>query len=117
MKVIRLNEIALEERDGYKIKRVATEKLNFRPENIGLYQTIIPPQSKCPNHAHGKLDEIIFFLTKAKVRTQSGILEFRKGDFLVLSHGEFHEIIAEDEEVKLIALKLPNIVDDRLVPQ
>lgn len=115
MKTIRLKEIPLEERGGYQIKRIVTEKLNFRPENVGIYQTIIPPGNKCPNHAHGQLDEILFFLTRAKVKTESAMLEFEEGDFLIISPGEFHEIIAEEAEVRLIALKIPNIVDDRLV--
>jgi quercetin dioxygenase-like cupin family protein len=114
MKIIRLTEVPIEERGGYRIKRIITKKLNFRPKNIGVYQTIIPPQSRCPNHAHGELDEILFFLTEAKVRTQEDMLEFREGDLLIISPNEFHEIIAEDHEIRLIALKLPNIVTDRI---
>jgi len=114
MKAIKLDNIPVEERGGYKIRRIVTQPLGFKPENIGLYQTIIPKNSKCSNHAHGRLDEIIFFLTKAKVKTKSSMLKFGEGDFLIIGAGEFHEIIAEDEEVRLIALKLPNIEDDRL---
>jgi len=117
MKTIRLDEIPIEERSGYRIKRIATEKLNFNPENIGIYKTIIPPQSKCPNHAHVQLDEVLLFLTKAKVKTESGILTFSEGDVLVIGANEFHEIIAENEEVRLIALKMPNIVEDRVDSQ
>ena len=117
MKIIRLKEVPLEERGGYQIKRIVTEKLNFEPANVGIYKTIIPPGSKCPNHAHGQLDEILFFLSRAKVDTKEGMLKFEKGDFLVIKPGEFHEIIAEDQEVSLIALKLPNHIKDRLDPK
>ena len=64
MKIIRINDIEVEERGGYSIKRLCTEELLKNPENIGFYETTIPIGSTCPSHAHENLDEFIIFLTK-----------------------------------------------------
>ena len=114
MKIIRFNEIPNEQRKGYSIKRLCTEKLNKNPENIGFYETTIPPHSKVKKHIHQNLDEVLLFLTKAKVRVDSEVHSFNPGDIMILPPDSPHEIFAEEEEVKLIAVKLPNIVDDKV---
>ena len=113
MKVIRTRTVPTEERGGYRIRRLATEPLHPSPTNIGLYQTIIPKGSKVGEHAHEQLTELLLFLTPCQVKTDEGMLSFESGDFLILEPGEFHEIYAGDEEVRLMAFKLPNVVADR----
>jgi len=114
MKIIRLNEVPDEERDGYSIKRLFTQVLSKRPENVGFYQTTIPTGSRVKSHAHKNLEEILYFLTKTKVKVNEEIYEFLPGDSLILSPNEKHEIIADREKVRLIAIKLPNIPTDRV---
>jgi quercetin dioxygenase-like cupin family protein len=115
MRIIRLNEVPDEERGEYSIKRLFTVSLTQNPENVGFYQTTIPPHSVVKSHFHAKLDEILYFLTPGRVETESGMHYLEAGDIMILFAGEWHEIIAESEEVNLIAVKLPNIVDDKVL--
>ena len=114
MKIIRTKSVDIEERGGYRIRRLATETLPQNAENLGLYETIIPQGSKVGDHAHQDLKEVLLFLTECRVETDEGTCHFDAGDFLVLEAGEFHEIHADRGEVRLIAMKLPNLVGDRL---
>ena len=115
MKIIRLNHIPNEERDGYFIKRLFTHQLEKEPNNVGFYQTTIPKGSIVKGHYHANLEEVLYFITKAKVKSESLTFSFEPGDIMILSPGDWHEIIAEEEDAKLIAVKLPNIVDDKVL--
>ena len=68
MKIIRISEVTNENRKGYSIKRLFTECLSKNPKNVGFYETTIPKGSKCSEHYHSNLDEIIYFITKGKMR-------------------------------------------------
>ncbi len=116
-KIIRIDEIPDEQREGgnYSIKRMFTEKLRKNPDNIGFYQTTILPRNKVKHHSHQQLDEVLYFLTPGKVRIKSKIYEFNPGDVMILPPDTPHEIFAEDKKVVLIAVKLPNIPDDKVI--
>ena len=114
MKIIRINDMEVEERGGYSIKRLCTEKLLKNPENIGFYETTIPIGSTCPSHAHENLDEFIIFLTKGVMEVNDKIYNFEKGDIVLLRAGDKHEFRAIDNEIKLIAIKAPNIPSDKV---
>lgn len=114
MKIIKLKEIPVEEKKGYSIKRLFTEVLSCNPQNVGFYETTIPKGSVCKHHYHKELDEIILFLTTAKMRVEQEIYDFETGDIVILNPSDKHEFIAENNEVKLIAVKLPNIPDDKV---
>ena len=114
MKIIRINEIPVEEREGYSIKRLCTEELLENPGNIGFYETTIPIGSTCPIHSHENLDEFIIFLTKGVMEINEEIYNFEIGDIVVLRPGDKHEFRAIDNDVKLIAIKAPNIPEDKV---
>ena len=114
MKIIRLKDVPIEEKKGYYIKRLFTEFLSSNPKNVGFYQTTVPKGSVCKHHYHEKLDEIILFLTKTKMRVEKDIYDFEPGDIVILKPKDKHEFIAQENEVKLIAVKLPNITDDKV---
>ena len=76
MKIIRLKNIPKENRGKYSIKRLFTLPLSKNPQNVGFYETTIPKGSECSHHYHEKLDEIIYFITKSKVRSGDKILFF-----------------------------------------
>jgi dTDP-4-dehydrorhamnose reductase len=115
-KIIRLKEIPDESRENgsYSIKRLCTAPLKKTPNNIGFYQTTIPPYSRVKNHYHQELDEFLYFITSGKVRINGEVYEFSPGDILILPPKSPHEIFSEDKEVRIIAVKLPNTVDDKV---
>jgi len=114
MKIIRLKDIPVEEKKGYSIKRLFTEELSKNPKNVGFYETTVPQGSVCGHHYHEQLDEIIMFLTKARMRVDKQVYDFEPGDLVILKPGDKHEFVAKECELKLIAVKLPNIVKDKV---
>ena len=115
MKITRLNEIIEEKRDGYIIRRLLTEPFGHNPENIGLYLTTIPGKSKVKCHFHPLAMEIIIFLTNGAIKTNEKSYDFSPGDIAIFQPKEKHEIIAETQEVKLIAVRIPNFPDDKAI--
>jgi len=118
MRLIRTSDVSDEQRSGYSIKRLFTKSLaDYSPRDIGLYQTTIRPDSRCPCHCHNKLLEILFFHTSAVMMINSKRYEVLPKDYVIIEAGEQHEIIAEGKEaVVLTAVKIPNIIDDRSEP-
>ena len=115
MKIIRIKEVSVEERGGYSIKRLCTEELLKNPQNLGFYETTITFGSNCPSHSHENLDEFIIFLTKGKMDINQKKYWFEPGDIVVLRPGDKHEFIADENKIKLIAIKAPNIPKDKIV--
>ena len=115
MKIIRMDEIAEEDRGEYSIKRLFTETLEHDVENVGFYRTLIPTGNKVAKHHHEGLDEVLLFLTDGIVETDEEVFNLKAGDLMVLKKGDNHEIRAEDSEVRLIAVKLPNYKEDKTI--
>lgn len=113
MKIIRLNGISEEDRNGYTIKRILTEPLKHNPENIGFYLTTIPALSEVKCHFHPLAVEMIIFLTSGTIKSGQETHHLSTGDLVVISPKEKHEIIA-DNEVKLVAVRIPNFPDDKV---
>ena len=116
MKVIKINDIPVEDRGKYSIKRLFTEKLNHKPENVGLYETTIQPGKKVKYHYHANLDEVIIFITDGRMKIEGEMRTFSPGDLVFLESGNAHEIYADEKEVKLYAIKLPDIKEDKVLP-
>ena len=117
MKIIRSDEVPDEVRGSgsYVIKRLITDKLEHNPDNIGFYRTTIPKGSKVQNHSHSHLDEIFIFITEARAKIEGKEYAFRPLDIVFLRAGEKHEIYADDKEVILIAVKAPDLKEDKVV--
>jgi len=115
MKIIRLKNIPREKKEGYSIKRLLTEKISNKPDSIGFYETTVPVRSKCAQHIHERLYEFIYFLTKGKMRIDNKYYKLDPGDIVILHPGDKHEFIADEDEVRIIAIKLPNIINDKVV--
>lgn len=113
MDVFRMDETPEEDRGEYSIKRLFTESLEHDVENVGFYRTLIPEGNKVAKHHHEHLDEVLYFLTSGIVETDDKIIELEPGDSVVLKKEDNHEIRAEDDEVRLIAVKLPNHKEDK----
>ena len=117
MKIIKINDVPVEDRGKYSIKRLFTEKLHHNPENVGLYETTIPPGKIVTYHYHANLDEVIIFATEGRMRIEDKIHNFSPGDLVFLDSGSAHEIYADEKEVKLFAIKLPDVKEDKVLPE
>ena len=117
MKVIKINKVPVEDRGEYTIKRLFTEKLHHNPENVGLYETTIPPGKKVKYHYHASLNEIIIFITAGRMKIGEEMHKFAPGDLVFLESGSAHEIYADENDVRLYAIKLPDNKEDKVLPE
>lgn len=113
MQIIRTNEVPEEGKGEYSVKRLFTEPLKHSPENVGFYLTTIPARKKVKRHFHPIALEVLFFLTNGIIEADGSAYSFAPGDIAILQPGERHEIQAEDEEVRLTAVRIPNFVGDK----
>ena len=113
MRIVRTNEVPEEGRGEYTVKRLFTELLGHNPENIGFYLTTIPARRKVKRHFHPIALEVIFFLTNGIMADDESAYSLYPGDIAILQPGERHEIQAEDEETRVIAVRIPNFVGDK----
>ncbi|MBS3093070.1 sugar nucleotide-binding protein [Candidatus Pacearchaeota archaeon] len=117
-RIIRSKDVPLEDRSpygGYFIKRLFNGQLNDSDENVGLYETIIRPHSTVKSHYHKNLDEILYFFTACFLVIGSEKIEIHPNDTVILPRGVPHEVITQNEEVRLLAIKIPNIVEDKRI--
>src|SRR3989338_1006310 len=117
-RIIRSKDVPLEDRSpygGYFIKRLFNGQLNDSDENVGLYETIIRPHSTVKSHYHKNLDEILYFFTACFLVIGSEKIEIHPNDTVILPRGVPHEVITQNEEVRLLAIKIHNIVEDKRI--
>lgn len=56
-------------------------------------------------HYHRKVNEFIYFLTKAASRVNSREYNLNPNDILILAPNDRHQIIAKKNEVKILVIK------------
>ncbi len=113
MEIIRKNEISEEDRGGYFIKRLLTKKFGKFPEDVGFYHTAIPKGSKCKEQWHKLSYEAVYFLTPGHAKLEGKMYSFEVGDLIVLDPNEKHEWLAIDNDVKVFAMRFPNLLQDK----
>lgn len=117
-KIIRSDQIPLEDRTsygGYSIRRLFTETIDTLAENIGFYETTIHANSIVKNHYHKHLDEILYFFSRGTIRIGSELVMINPKDVVIIPRGVPHEVISGEEEIKLLAIKIPNILEDKII--
>ena len=113
MKIIKRSNIKDEDRGGYIIKRLLTKEFDNLPENVGFYETTIPKGSKCKEQWHKKSYEAVYFLTSGTAKIDGKEHRLNQGDLVVLDPNEKHEWLADENEVKMFAMRFPNLLDDK----
>ena len=117
-KIIQSDQIPLEDRTsygGYSIRRLFTETIDTLAENIGFYETTICPNSIVKNHYHKHSDEILYFFNRGSIRIGSELVSINQNDIVILPRGVPHEVISGNKEIKLLAIKIPNIPEDKII--
>lgn len=114
-RVIRESDIADEQRNGgYSIKRIGLFKVH-QPDSIAVIQTTIPAGEKVANHLHSTLEELLYFMTPGRMKIEGRDYDLEKGDLVYLERGTPHEIYADNQEVILLALRLPEDPKDKIL--
>ncbi|MBN2066914.1 MAG: hypothetical protein JW744_00420 [Candidatus Diapherotrites archaeon] len=106
MKIIRFDETEQEKSaDGRFIYRTCNEPITEEGKNLVIIYVEIPEGVVEQEHYHEKVNEFIYFLTKAVSRVNSKEYSFKQNDILVLSPNDRHQIIAKEDKVRILVIK------------
>jgi len=68
-------------------------------------------------HGHEHLEEVFIALTKIRVHVDDMTYDLDEGDVIVVGPGEMHSFeVMDQNEARLLAMKFPNIKDDKITP-
>ena len=99
--------------DGRTVKTYFSYKVNFETKNIGLKTTVIPKGTRERDHLHSRSDEIFYYFSKAKAMVNGKIYRFEPGDVLILHANDRHHQISDENDIEILALKIPD-EDDKV---
>mgnify|MGYP001562348494 CR=1 FL=1 len=114
MKWIKFNKIERQTRpDGRTIRKLLKEELGISISSLQILFVTHPPNIKEALHCHEKSFEILYFLDKAYYKINGKGYLINKGDLIVFEPGDVHGAIPIDNEVRLLVIQTPAIIDDK----
>jgi len=117
MKIIHGKDVPLEDRGGYLVKKMLSEKINSCENNLdGMIQflTVVLKGKKCKEQYHAKSYETVFFLDAGIGIINGQKYNFEAGDNLFLEPGDRHEFLAIENDLRLYAVRVPNLPEDKI---
>ncbi|MBD3405196.1 MAG: hypothetical protein GF411_03555 [Candidatus Lokiarchaeota archaeon] len=99
---------------GYIAEYVADITLQKNVDSAGFILVQIPSKTRTVPHAHTELQEIFVTLNRTKIGVGSQVFELEKGDIVIVDPSESHYFLTYDEQVTIIAIKIPNLKDDKV---
>ncbi len=104
-------------RAGYEVNYVADLAFHRSLDSCGVILVTIQKNSKSSPHSHNHLEEVFIALTKIRIIVNDAYFDLKEGDVVVVQPGEAHSFETEiDQAGQILALKFPNIKDDKVVP-
>jgi mannose-6-phosphate isomerase-like protein (cupin superfamily) len=118
VRVYRSSDCELIGLGGYGRKYVADVVFRQPIDSAGFIWVKIPGGVETAPHAHEFLEEAFVIMKKTKMGVGSEILDLDEGDVVVTEPGEAHWFVTpEGEDVIIIAIKMPNMKDDKVTPE
>ncbi|MHA1907396.1 MAG: cupin domain-containing protein [Candidatus Thorarchaeota archaeon] len=117
MRIYRKADSPAKGRMGYSACYVADITLSSPADSTGVILVEVPKKTKTEPHAHSILEEVFIVMNRTRMGVGNNLLELEAGDVVVADPGEPHWFESyEDEDVTLIALKIPNLKNDKVTP-
>ena len=118
VKLFRASETELISHGAYDRRYVADVVFKQPINSAGFIWVKIPGGVETIPHAHEHLEEAFVIMSKTKMGVGSELLNLDVGDVVITEPGEAHWFLTPDgEDVTIIAIKLPNLKDDKVVPE
>lgn len=115
VKVWRASDAKMIGMAGYGRKYVADVEFKGSLKNGGFIYVKIPGGMNTHPHAHGILEEVFIIMNKTKMGVGGQLLDVDHGDVVLVEPGETHWFeTPEGDDVVVIAIKFPNLKDDRM---
>ncbi len=114
VKIYRASECELIGAGGYGRKYVADIKFRAPVPTAGFIWVKIPPRTRTEPHAHQQLEEVFVTMASTVVGVGDRTYSVGEGDVVVVEPGEPHWFETGDNEVVVIAVKCPDLKDDKI---
>lgn len=101
---------------GYKVEKTIADLAKGREVNsVGWFHVTVPKGEISKEHHHQGLTELFYFLTAGELKLNGDIVKVSPRTLIVLEPGDRHEVYATEADTEFIAVKLPNIEDDKVL--
>ncbi|UCE09420.1 MAG: cupin domain-containing protein [Candidatus Thorarchaeota archaeon] len=109
------SDVELRGRLGYGVRYVAEVAFRESTENGMFIHVKIPGGMITSPHSHEILEEVFVAIDTTVMGVGSEVLQLEEGDVVLVEPGEPHWFEApEEHDVRVIAIKFPNIDDDKV---
>ena len=86
-------------------------------DSCGVILVDIQENGKSSPHAHEQLEEVFVAMTKIRMFINDTRYDLHEGDVVIVAPNEAHSFETEPNETgRILALKFPNLKDDKVVP-
>ena len=117
VRIYKVKDALKAKRTGYHAKYVADLEFRKPLESCGLILVDLEKNARSLPHAHELLDEIFLALTDIRIFINGTRYDLKEGDVIIAEPGEQHSFETElDTNGRILAMKFPNIKDDKIVP-
>lgn len=114
MKIIKFKDIEKQDRpDGRTVSKFIKKDLGMNFSSLQFLFVTHPTNFKETLHSHQKSFEILYFLDKAYYKINGKDYLINKGDLVIFEPGDVHGAIPIDNEVRLLVIQAPAIIDDK----
>lgn len=104
-------------RSGYDAKYVADLTFKQSLNSCGVIIVDIATDARSSPHSHRLLEEVFIAVTEIQLYIDDTCYELNEGDVVIVEPGEFHSFQTRNDKLgRIIALKFPNIKDDKVIP-
>jgi quercetin dioxygenase-like cupin family protein len=116
-RVYRIGDAETKQRAGYEASYFADLVFRKPVNTCGMILVTLEPGSKSSPHGHEHLEEVFMALAEIRVKVNDETIKLTEGDVLVVGPGEMHSFeVIGDSPARMLAMKFPNIKDDKIVP-
>lgn len=117
VRIYKVRDSDLKQRTGYKARYFTDITFREPVATCGMILVSLEPGSISAPHGHEHLEEVFMALTIIRVHVDDVTYDLDEGDVIVVDPGEMHSFeVIDQNEGRLLALKFPNIPDDKVTP-
>lgn len=113
MKIIRKKDTAIADRGGHIVREIGFIDFPRDIRDAVMFETTLPRGTNFTEQWHEQSSELIYFQSRGSVQVDGNRYDFKRGDILHLKPGEKHKLIAEKNDLHVIAIRFPNLPNDK----
>ncbi len=117
VRIYRVEDSEKATRGGYEATYVADLTFQKSLDSCGVILVDFETSDRSSPHAHEHLEEVFVALSELSIYVNDIRYDLHEGDVAIVEPGEFHSFERRtNTKGRILALKFPNIKDDKVVP-